>query len=290
MNKKIQSILKKILPFLIIGILFAMNTEISLAENINGLGKQLGDGNITITWGDIWKTSYDLGLKIIDIVRIVFFWILVILIVYAGIQMVTSMGTSEEDISKAKRTIWYSVIWIIFINSPIAIYQAFVNPGNNDSNLFIHEQTFKNIILEITNFMEIIIAWVAVFMLIVAGINLILSRGRDEKVNEAKDKVIWSVIVLLFVALIEVWKRFLFTGNISIWTNIFTSIANSALYIAGPIVLFFLALAGFYYITSDGEEERAKKGKTIFINILIGIVILSASYILLNDINILQIR
>jgi hypothetical protein len=41
--------------------------------------------------------------------------------------------------------------------------------------------------------------------------------------------------------------------------SLITRLINLALFFAAPTALFFLTLAGYYYITSNGDEERAKK-------------------------------
>jgi len=39
----------------------------------------------------------------------------------------------------------------------------------------------------------------AIFMLTLAGINLLVSRGREEKMKEAKNKIIYTILALIFV-------------------------------------------------------------------------------------------
>lgn len=49
------------------------------------------------------------------------------------------------------------------------------------------------------------------------------------------------------------------------------------------MAIFFLILGGYYYITSAGDEEKAKKGKGIVVNTFIATIILIASYTFLKD-------
>ncbi len=80
-------------------------------------------------------------------------------------------------------------------------------------------------------------------MLILAGINLITSRGREEKMSEAKTKVVYTILALIFVGIIEAWKNVAFEGDISDGVNLMESLANLALFFAGPVAIFFLTLA-----------------------------------------------
>lgn len=61
----------------------------------------------------------------------------------------------------------------------------------------------------------------AIFMLVLQGIYLITSRGREEKLAEAKNKIIYIILALIFVGMIEAWKRLAFTGDISDGVDLF---------------------------------------------------------------------
>lgn len=120
-------------------------------------------------------------------------------------------------------------------------------------------------------------------MLTLAGISLMTSRGREEKMKEAKNKILYTVLALVFVGIIEAWKRVAFDGEISDGVNLFQSLANLALFFAAPVAIFFLTLAGYYFITSNGDEERVKKAKSIIINTVLATLILLAGYTFLID-------
>lgn len=120
-------------------------------------------------------------------------------------------------------------------------------------------------------------------MIMLAGINILTSRGREEKITEAKNKIFYTVLGLFFVGMIEAWKHLAFGGNITDGINIIGSLSSLALFFAGPVAMFFLTLAGYYYITSAGDEERIKKAKSIVINTILATLILLAAYTFLLD-------
>jgi len=88
---------------------------------------------------------------------------------------------------------------------------------------------------------------------------------------------------MIFVGMIEAWKRLSITGDIALGSKIFSQLTNLALLFAGPVVIFFLTLAGYYYISSNGDEERIKKAKAIIINTIIAILLLVVMITFLND-------
>jgi hypothetical protein len=110
-----------------------------------------------------------------------------------------------------------------------------------------------------------------------------ISRWREDEVTEAKNKITWSIIWLIFIWFIEGWKRIVYNGDVSDWANLFHTMEELALFFAWPVAIFFLTLAWYYYITSNGEEDRVKKAKSIVINTFIATLILLASHAILKD-------
>jgi hypothetical protein len=116
-----------------------------------------------------------------------------------------------------------------------------------------------------------------------AAIKIITAGGQEDKVKEGKTRILWSVLWLLTVPFIELWRNFAFTWKVEAWENIFQTIANLSLFFAGPVAIIFLTLAWYYFITSAGDEEKIKKAKHIVTNTVIATVILLASYTFLLD-------
>ena len=87
----------------------------------------------------------------------------------------------------------------------------------------------------------------------------------------------------MFLGVLQAWISVVYAGDIPHGQSMFASLANLALFFAGPTAIFFLTLGAWYYITSAGDEEKAKKGKSIVINTFIAVIILLASYTFLKD-------
>lgn len=281
----------------IIKILCLVLLSFSLFSNFTFAGIEWLNDALNWKWDtltsetNLWEAVKDVWFSAIDIVRYVFSGVLLIFIVYAWAQMIMSMWTNEDDLSKAKRTLRYSIIWIAFLNFPIAIYNWLISDNwTNSSYLFVMETNFKKIINQIVFFLEILVWIIAIFIVVLTWIQLITSRWREEKITEAKNKITWVIITLIFIWFIEIWKSFIFSWNMETWTKIFSSMANLALYLAWPVALFFLTLAWYYYIIAAWDEEKTKKWKAIVINTLIAVAILLCSYVLLNDISTLDFK
>lgn len=216
--------------------------------------------------------------------------------------MIMSMGSDEEQLSSAKRQIWYALVALLFINIPGTLYESFYKDGTTSVGSAVSGTAFENASTESTGnlffdffvfsyslnnqivvFLEVMIFLAAVFMITLAGIKLITSRGREEGLKEAKDKILYTILALIFVGIIEAWKRVAFGGKISDGLNVFEALSNLALFFAAPVAIFFLTLAGYYYITSNGDEEKVTKAKSIIINTLLATLILLAAYTFLLD-------
>ncbi len=250
-------------------------------------------------WTNAVQALNNTGFSVLTTIKVILMGLMVIYLVYNGFMMIMSMGSDEEQLSSSKRQIWYTLVGILFINIPGTLYEAFntqwgsvwgtvwsssFTSTSGNSNLFVDFFVFGNTLNDkIVGFMEIMIFIAAVFMLTLAGINVMTSRGKEEKMTEAKNKFIYTILALIFVGIIEAWKRLAFNGNLDDGVNLVQSLSNLALFFAGPIAMFFLTLAGYYYITSNGDEERVKKAKSIVINTMLATLILLAAYTFLLD-------
>jgi len=256
--------------------------------------------------GDIPNDIESFWFKVLTIIKYVVSWLLVIFVVYIWIQMIISMWNDEEKLSTSKRQLYYTVIWLVFINMPGTLYNIFVSNkwqidgsinwtwssqlAQQSTNIFINTFEFdRSINWWIIMFIESVIFAIAIFMIIVSGIKIMTSRWREEQITESKNKILWSIVWLIFVWFIKTWQWFIYNGKIRDWANLFQTMEELALFFAGPVAIFFLTLAWYYYITSNGDEEKVKKAKSIIINTIIATVILLASHAFLKDLITLNI-
>jgi len=292
---------KKIIIYsiLFIGIIWC---NISFASNIPWLSNVDNKNSISLSWtnSDISDSVSNVAFNILWKIKYLFSWVLLIFLVYSWAQMIMSMWSDEDKLSNAKRSIWYSAIWLFFINMPWTIYNAVkwdktnINwwiwwSWSNDitsstTNLFINTDVFVATLNNtVIKFLEIILAAIAILVIVIAWLKIITSRWREEQITEAKNKIIWSIVWLIFIWFIEAWQKFAYKWDIPSWKNIFETIANLALFLAWPVAIFFLTLAWYYYITSAWDEEKAKKWKSIVINTILATAILLVSYVFLYD-------
>jgi len=294
--------MKKIWLIIILLISSLFITDLSLAWYVEIPWEDIiqeVSNDINSSWDintDIQNTSFSL----LKIVKIFLQWFLVIFIVYAWARMIIAMWDNEEELSAWKRQLWYWLIAILFINIPWSIYEAFhpTNLWNIDNRLdvnwFINSSNENNIFIDFIGFwttfwdniiwfLKILIWAAAILAIILAGIKMLTSRWREDEVKEAKSKIIYSILALLFLGFVEIWKNVAFWWSIKAWINLFWDLANISLFIAWPVAIFFLTLAAYYFIMSAWNEEYIKKARSIVINTILATIILIASYTFLLD-------
>ena len=70
--------------------------------------------------------------------------------------------------------------------------------------------------------------------------------------------------------------------NTSLIGGVLKNVINVMLYLAGSIAVIMIVVGGIRYITSDGDPGAASKAKNTIIYALVGIVVASMSYALVN--------
>lgn len=296
-----MNILKKVLISLCIFLWFFSLNNTANAELLNWFnelargqtGKNITDYRNVEKDFSVWvRENWKVLIK--NIIRL-FNAVLFILLLYTGFQFINSMWTDDDSLSKWKRSIWYIIIWFVFINFPYQLYDTITNDKLTEFRFWglTENSSLVNLINTIAVSLQILIWWIAILILVLEWIKLIIgSRKSDEAFKKTKEKIKWVFIALIFIWFIEIWKQFLLSGDF--WNtkggllSIFSSIANFALFLAAPVAIFFLTLAGYYYIFSGWNEDRTKKWKNIIINTSIWIILVACIYILLNDISLLN--
>lgn len=293
MKKTIVKILLFLSLILSFSSLFAVNfneaseatskiSEVSIAKKTWSMETQIW----TIT-SNVFKT-----------LKIAIGWLLVIYIVYAWVMMIISMWDDEKQLSSAKRSIWYAIVWLLFINIPWTLYRSFSDKRTTDDitwsywdvvtiynrNIFMNSDYFWTTLGSIITFLEITVVALAIFVFIYNWIKIMVSWWEDKNMSEAKSKILWSLAWLIFIWIMEVWRNMVFIWDFKwAWQDMFSRLANLALFFAWPVAIFFISLAWYYYITAWWEEEKVKKAKNIIINTALATLILLWMYTFLLD-------
>jgi hypothetical protein len=289
--------------FLLLWIFLSFTSNISLtnagAIDLNFEGKsniQAASIKESAWWGfETWLNS--MWKNALRIFKVIIWWLLVVYIVYAAIMMILSLWDSEEKLSSSKKSIWYAIIWLLFLNIPWSLYSAFTWKETSDTvswsvwnvktiynkNIFINSDVFGSVLWNILTFLQISVVALCLFVLVLQWIRIITATWREEVVKESRNKILYSLAWLVFIWIMAVWKNVVFMSDITGWRDLFSTMANLALFFAWPIAIFFLSMAGYYFITSGWQEDRIKKAKSIVINTAFATLILLWMYTFLLE-------
>ena len=223
---------------------------------------------------------------------------MLIYIVIIGANLIVS-SDDEGVVAKQKKQLFYSGIAFIFLNIPDVVYRIFMRTDNrnigagtwtdvssqsafwNFSGIFGAD----NFISSVISFLKVVAFVAAILSFIWGAIGLMTSRGQDEYKENAQNRMVYGVLGLLFLGIVEAWSyAFTQTGLQAEISKIAGNVFGLAFYFAAPVAVFFLILGAYYYITSAGDEDRASKGKKIFLYTFLASIILLAGASFLNEI------
>lgn len=248
------------------------------------------------TRGEPIQVIHSLGFKILSLAKLLISWVALIYLVMIGVYMV-AFSETEDRIKAQKNQIIYALVGFLFLNIPGAIYTAFKpgeingsvwDPSNfssiNEGTIFWNTWGFDDVLGDVIAFLRVFLFGIAVLTLTWGFFQMILSWWDEEKAKQAKTRLTYGSLWLLFLAFVEWWSRVLAYSE---WSGTFANTAGKifslGLFFAAPIAVFFLLLWAYNYILSWWDEEKVKKWKTILTNTLIASIILIASLSFLNE-------
>ena len=295
--RKIFTLIIFVFAILFVNYTFAWVIEIPNSAVIEkaSMVANVPSDDFTENVNEIWR-------NVLRTFKLIVSWLMVVFLVYAGIQMIIAMWKDDDALSKSKRQLRFVLVALLFINIPWTIYDSIHrdSPGwldvtnrswlsswtdvNSASNIFINPFNFGYTVNDsILWFIKVTIFAIAIFMFVFEWVKIMTARWRDDKLKEAKSKLFYTILALIFVWVIDVWKTVAFSWSLSDWKGLFDNLANLALFFAGPVAIVFLTMAWYYYVTSGWSEEKVKKAKSIIVNTIIATLILLASYTFLLD-------
>ena len=285
--------------------LFLSNPIISSSDSIRDIPfEEVGDTNLTedftpketqpssIRWDVEFVESA--VLKIIELMKWIIWTLVVLWWIFAWFQLITSQW-DEDAVKTSKRQLRWSIIAliVIFLAEPL-IRNVFFWWGWTIApwEAIFNTDAMKTGVLEIEwviKYLQTFIALMALFMVITVWIKTIFSE-KEEAIEEQKKTIIWIWIWILLVFLNKVFIYYWIMWNPVTWeeSSIIKTIAELSavikyfLWFIWAMSFLFIVYWGFLMITAQWDEEQAKSGRSIVINIFIGILIIITSYALIS--------
>ncbi len=140
------------------------------------------------------KYIWTIALNVVEIILRIVAYAAVIYIIYGGFLYITSSGNAEM-VSRALKTIMNAAIGFAIALSAVALKNfvwQLVVAGSNEFG--IPEQSGSDILFKALNLAYFIAGALAVIMVVIGGLNYVLSSGDTSKVVKAKNTILYAVI------------------------------------------------------------------------------------------------
>lgn len=236
----------------------------------------------------------------------------VVFVLASGIQMI--LNSNSEEQAKKQTVVIFNVIAGVVIMNIARFAIAWVAPDTSTArvgeilNRFDTLDDVRNtaigfstqIVFPLLDFALSFLAGVAILYIVYAGLSIILARGEEAKITEARGRIIKVVVGIVIILLNKAFVG-VFYGNVATNTvggdpsqdlkpdlqqgiDLAFNIANYALSFMGLIAVVALIYGGILVVTGGDDEGKRKKGIKVLQYVLYGIVMAMSAYTLTSAI------
>ncbi len=231
--------------------------------------------------------------RFLDFFKLIVTPIAVLVTVVMGARMVSAGQDNEEVAGHAKNYITYALegLIVIFV-ADSAVDVLFGAEGEIFRGGEAGAQEFatrsSNLLKGLYTLVETLIASIAVFILVMAGMRYVAGSASDDEIGKAKNQIKWALVGLFVIGVAEfVVKDILFNNQgqklgIESAKELFVDLTNFISGTLGTLAFVMLLYAGFLYLTASQNEDNTGKAKKIIFAALIGIVIAISAFAITN--------
>ncbi len=230
----------------------------------------------------------------IDFVKYALGTLAVIMIIIAGVRLVTGGRATEEESKKQKEQLLYTIMGfiLVMVADPFIKQVFFGAQGEVYSSQQSLQQAAQNGSQLIRGIYEMIAYFcgaIAVLMIVISGFRYMTSGGNEELMGKMKRSIIYAALGLLLVGIAEFGvKDVLFPQQGSQLTDVEklqTLVINVTNFISGflaTIAAVMYIYGGYLYVTAFGNEEATGKAKKVFIGATVGLLLAMAAFGIVN--------
>lgn len=218
-----------------------------------------------------------------------------------GYTLVTK-GDNEEEISRAKRGLVYSIIAFMMISMSEEFGRMFdmkeTTIIGTPRDLLERVRLFDRQVELFVLFVKYVVGAFATLMLVTSGIKLVTSGGNEEETTKQKKSIMYSGAGLLLIYVGDIFiNRVFYKVDKNVYAGItgvhpqldakegveqIIGITNFVVSFVGPIAVLMLLAGAIMYIVSRGEEEQMNKAKRLILAAVVGIVLIFGAFAIVN--------
>ncbi len=175
-------------------------------------------------------------------------------------------------------------------NQSTTISADYVNP--------LTKNTVEGVLVSFLNAMQAIVVTLAIVFIVIGAILYIFSSGDEGRLKLAKGAVTAAIIGLALaiaapsflkqiyeiIGVKETISTELVPADTLTLAEIVMNVLNFLLSVAGTLAIIALIIGGLMYLTAAGDEKQVDTGKSMFKSAVIGIAIVMAAMIIVQQV------
>ncbi|MCX6734845.1 MAG: pilin [Candidatus Peregrinibacteria bacterium] len=249
---------------------------------------------------DILKDAILGGLQYVKILTVV---VGILFMTIMGYTLVTN-GSSEEDVTKAKKGMIFTIIAFVMISMSQNIAKIF---DMTDGSVLGSPQEILNRVhifdkqTEIfVTFVKYVIGTYAVVQIVRHGAKMVTAGGNDEEMGKRKKAIMFNVAGLLLIYLGDIAiNKVFYKVDKTVYSGItgvhpyadakagvdqIVGITNLIVTFVGPVGVLMLIVGAIMYATAGGQDEQLQKAKRILVTAGIGLVIIFGAFAIVSTV------
>lgn len=233
--------------------------------------------------------------NLLDLFKLLVTPLAILFIVIMGVRMIVAGSNNEEVMTQSKNFIRYAVEGLIMIFVADAVVNVFFGAEGEifragESGAQEFGRKTAELFRGVYSLVQVLISFIAVFVLITAGMRYIGGSYSDDQIASAKKQITWALVGLFVIAISEfVVKDIIFRDagtsfGLDSANQLFAQVTNFAAGTIGTLSFAFMLYAGYLYVTARENEEAVAKAKKIILGALLGILLAAAAFALTSTI------
>jgi len=216
--------------------------------------------------------------------------IALIMLLYAGYQLVSAQGEVSDQLSKTKMNVVYILLGlVVFALSGDFVYNFLFR----DEGAFLLDQTAAlglatETVDQIRRLLNLFLSFSgagAILMLVIASMKLIVNPGSDEQIEKQKKLVGYTAVGIIIIGLADTLvNRIVFREggykpvDVSAFERQLEGLSNYILGFLGVAIFATIVISGVIMVIHFGNDDMITKVKTNMRNVLIGSVVAYSAY------------
>jgi len=227
------------------------------------------------------------GWAIRNIMRYIWYGLVVIFIVIAWIKLVTS-GSNWEKVKSSLSSLWYIILWSVLFFWCIRILWSVLNFETVQWTEWLVNNLkwdSNSLLFFILSFAKAFAFIAAILMIVIHWFKMMSSADKSDKVKAWLKWLLNVIVALVVIKVIDyIYYMAQLPNLVSEATTLIIEIAKVLWFIIWALMVIMLFYAGFLFITDQWSSENMKKAKNIIVWILVTALVIFSLLLIIYEI------